>query len=146
MIRIFSPTCFFALKSASIHRKIVFKSTLISSVRGDLLTAYSFLCKNWRILARKLPILGNQSPRMGSALARNLHFWGIKKEENSLNSLILVTISWRRKYFFYKKVLVGNLFLQKKEMKYFGNKKIKYSKKCRFLARNFCLMKILARN
>ena len=39
--------------------------------------------------------------------------WGIKKEENSLNSLILVTISWRRKNIFFIKKFWWVFFYKK---------------------------------
>ena len=50
--------------------------------------------------------------------------WGIKKEENSLNSLILVTISWRRKNIFFIKKFWQVFFLQKIELNILGTKKL----------------------
>ena len=40
--------------------------------------------------------------------------WGIKKEENSLNSLILVTISWGENIIFIIIKFVGGFFTKKK--------------------------------
>ena len=108
--------------------------------------SYSFPTQNWRILARKLPILGNQSPRIGSVLARNLHFWGIKKEENSLNSLILVTISWRRKNIFFIKNFWWVFLLQKMKLNILGTRKLDIPRNVDFWWEISALMQFLARN